>query len=110
MARKETPLGANIGRNAEIPLTRSPIEGKHIGFVLESTGLTKGQSVTSTMEYSVNSGRTWAPWSSVTLKSGGFGKTMFVCTPPPRGALIRTIVTSSASGVKAGAVSLLESD
>ena len=71
MVRKETRLGTNLDRGTEIPVTRSPIEGKQIGFVLERAGLTKGQSVTSTMEYSLNSGRTWAHWSSVTVKSGG---------------------------------------
>ena len=35
MSKRETPLGTNLDRNAQIPITRSLVEGKHIGFVLE---------------------------------------------------------------------------
>lgn len=119
MAKTETPITQSdviTGAGREYTLSKSTRKaGQLLGFSIDRTGWTDATAVlTAVMKISLDNGKTWMDWCSLTAKGGPeLGPTgqplpvSWACTPPPDIARIKAVVTSNGKSIQQ-AVSLIE--
>ena len=106
MANTEVPIGrgdsVTPGQAKTYPITRPvPAAKQMLGMSIDKTGWVDADAtLTLTLEASLDNGKTWQHWCSLTARGGLDGADALAVSPPPAKALLRMISTSSGKAVR----------